>query len=193
MINWKFYNQEIDGDIIFTDGSRFENKVGCAFVHFRDGIEVESRKIRLSDGAAVFIAEVVAIKEVVEYIQEKDMRNVRVISDSRFALMALDSPTENRRIINSIKERIKGNIVLYWVKANQGIRGNEQADTIARELKRHKGIEYFFSKSCLQIRKKGKLKILKRWQERWESSRNGKWTRRFFVKVNFYKVMRNVL
>ncbi|GBN64965.1 hypothetical protein AVEN_254826-1 [Araneus ventricosus] len=67
----------MDGDNIFTDGSRIEDKVGCAFVNFRHGIEVESRKIRLSDGATVFKAEVAAIKEEVEYIREKDMRNVK--------------------------------------------------------------------------------------------------------------------
>ncbi|GBM04735.1 hypothetical protein AVEN_20182-1 [Araneus ventricosus] len=56
MINWKFYNQEMDDDNIFTDGSRIEDEVGCAYVHFRDGIEVESRKIRLNDGATVIMA-----------------------------------------------------------------------------------------------------------------------------------------
>ncbi|GBN96813.1 hypothetical protein AVEN_100270-1 [Araneus ventricosus] len=63
MISYKFYNQEMDGDNVFTGGSRIEDKVGCAFVHFRIEIKVESRKIRLRDGATVFMAEVVAMKE----------------------------------------------------------------------------------------------------------------------------------
>ncbi|GBN05746.1 hypothetical protein AVEN_21420-1 [Araneus ventricosus] len=159
MLNWKFYNQELDGDNIFTDDSRIEDKVSCAFVHFRDGIEVESR---LSYGATVFMAEVVAIKEAVEYMQKKDMRNARVISDSRYALLALNSPTEKRRILNSIKEIINGNIDLYWVKAHQGIIGNEKADTLAKEATRHERIDYFFSKSCLHRRNEGKIKILTR-------------------------------
>ncbi|GBM80572.1 hypothetical protein AVEN_68344-1 [Araneus ventricosus] len=86
MINWKFYSQEVDGDNIFTEGSRIEDEVGCALFTFMMKvesrlklIEVESRKIRLSDGATVLMAEVVAIKEEVEYIREKDMRNVRVL------------------------------------------------------------------------------------------------------------------
>ncbi|GBM15836.1 hypothetical protein AVEN_260118-1 [Araneus ventricosus] len=110
----------MDGDNIFTDGFRIENKVGCAFVYFRDGIEVESLKIMLSDGAIVFMAEVAAIKEEVEYIREKDTRNVRVISDSRSALK------EKRRAINSIKEIINGNIDLYWVKVYQGVPSKAQ-------------------------------------------------------------------
>ncbi|GBL88540.1 hypothetical protein AVEN_159122-1 [Araneus ventricosus] len=90
MINWTFYNQEMDGDNSFTDGYRTEDKVGCEFVHFRSGIEDESWKIRLSDGATVFMAEVVAIKEAVEYIQEKDMRNV----NSHFELKICPYGTE---------------------------------------------------------------------------------------------------
>ncbi|GBL75597.1 hypothetical protein AVEN_154924-1 [Araneus ventricosus] len=149
----------MDGDNIFTHGSRIE----AVLVHIRDGIEVENRKIKLSNGATVFMDEVLGIKEAVEYIREKDMRNVRVISDSRPSLMALNSPTEKRRIINSIKERMNGNIDLYWVKAHQGIRGNEEADTIAKEATGHERIDYFFSKSCLQIRNEGEIKILTRW------------------------------
>ncbi|GBN23359.1 hypothetical protein AVEN_14748-1 [Araneus ventricosus] len=145
MTNWKFYNQEMDGDNIFTDGSRIEDKVGCAFVNFRHGIEVESRKIRLSDGATVFKAEVVATKEAVEYIREKDMSNVKLISVSRSALMALNSPTEKRKTINSMKERINGNIDLYWVKAHQSIIRDEEADTLMKEATRLERTGYFFS------------------------------------------------
>ncbi|GBL81396.1 hypothetical protein AVEN_143691-1 [Araneus ventricosus] len=121
-------------------------KNGCAFVHFRDGIEAESQQIRLSDGATKFMAEIVAIKEVVEHIREKDLRNVRVILDSRSALVALNSRAERSRIIKSIKEIINGNIDIYCVKAHQGIIGNEKADALAKEATLYERIDYFFSK-----------------------------------------------
>ncbi|GBM53554.1 hypothetical protein AVEN_572-1 [Araneus ventricosus] len=71
LINWKFYNQEMDGGNIFTDGSTIEDKVGCAFVHFCDGNEVQSRKIRLSDGVTLFMVAFVAIKEAEKNTCEK--------------------------------------------------------------------------------------------------------------------------
>lgn len=50
----------------YTDGSKMNNEVSCAFVYYKHGMEVDSRKYRLSDKDMVFKAELLAIIKVVD-------------------------------------------------------------------------------------------------------------------------------
>ncbi|GBN74284.1 hypothetical protein AVEN_22375-1 [Araneus ventricosus] len=84
----RFYDFDWKGNLMFTDGSKIDDKVGSAFVHFVDGVEFGNKQFRLSDGAIVFMADVIAIKEAIEYTHERNLRNVKNISDFRSALMA---------------------------------------------------------------------------------------------------------
>ncbi|GBN19214.1 hypothetical protein AVEN_247997-1, partial [Araneus ventricosus] len=55
------------GNVIYTDGSKIQNSVGCAFVHSQESDEIFSEPFRLSDEASVFMAEVVAIRQAVGF------------------------------------------------------------------------------------------------------------------------------
>ncbi|GBM06379.1 hypothetical protein AVEN_266339-1 [Araneus ventricosus] len=68
-LNWEHLEKE-DVKMIYTDGSKMDDKVVCNFVSFTTGKEFEHRIYRLSDNCSVFMAEVLAIKLVVEYIIE---------------------------------------------------------------------------------------------------------------------------
>ncbi|GBM40871.1 hypothetical protein AVEN_14795-1 [Araneus ventricosus] len=115
----RFYDFDWEGNLTFTDVSKIDDKVGLAFVHFVDGVEFGNKQFRLSDGATVFMADVIAIKEAIEYTHERNLRNVKNILDSRSALMSLNSPLEKRQILSHIKESIDDNIELRWVRAHQ--------------------------------------------------------------------------
>ncbi|GBL76340.1 hypothetical protein AVEN_234579-1 [Araneus ventricosus] len=68
-IGWSLFDEsQTFGNIIYTDGSKIQNRVGCAFIHFQANDEIYSELFRLSHEATVFMAEVVAIWQAVKYI-----------------------------------------------------------------------------------------------------------------------------
>ncbi|GBL80327.1 hypothetical protein AVEN_92243-1 [Araneus ventricosus] len=130
-ISWSLFDEsETFGNVIYTDGSKIQNRVGCAFVYFQENDEIFSELFRLSDEATVFLAEVVAIRQAVKYIIGRQLMQAKIISDSRSALMFLASVHERRVIINEIKDNIKEylrDIQLIWIRAHRGFEGNESA------------------------------------------------------------------
>ncbi|GBM68084.1 hypothetical protein AVEN_66749-1 [Araneus ventricosus] len=78
----------------------------------------------------IFMAEVDAIDEAENYCIENEIYDAKSISNSRSALMALESVEEERQIIKDIKRKLKSaNIQLKWVKAHHGVIGEERADS----------------------------------------------------------------
>ncbi|GBO01660.1 hypothetical protein AVEN_172215-1 [Araneus ventricosus] len=69
----------------------------------------------------------------VDYCIDKNIRNSKVITDSRSTLMAIESTEEKRRIIIEIKKKLKLiKIQLQWVRAHNGTVGNERADALVK-------------------------------------------------------------
>ncbi|GBM34836.1 hypothetical protein AVEN_204736-1, partial [Araneus ventricosus] len=60
--------------------------------------------------------------------------------------MALKFPLEKRQILKHIKESIDDIIELHWVRAYQGILGNERADELATVKDM---IDCPFNRSCV--------------------------------------------
>ncbi|GBN02450.1 hypothetical protein AVEN_173724-1 [Araneus ventricosus] len=175
------------GLMIFTDGSKIDGRVGCAFVVFYNKTELDYRKFRLNESSTVFMAEVIAIQQVVQYGRANDLGQVNIISDSRSALMALSAVEEARDIINNIKEDIKeykGKITLTWIRAHIGNFGNERADQLAKEATLISDETIRFVPSRNQIRNEGNKIIKDMWQNRWNDSKNARWTKNLIDKVN---------
>ncbi|GBM98253.1 hypothetical protein AVEN_168780-1 [Araneus ventricosus] len=72
---------------------------GDYFVHYRDGFEIDFKVFRLSDASSVFMAEMTAIREAIEYVIEGGLGPTQIVSDSRSSLMALESTCEKRSFI----------------------------------------------------------------------------------------------
>ncbi|GBN25124.1 hypothetical protein AVEN_200180-1 [Araneus ventricosus] len=99
-IGWSLFNESQNfGNFVYNDGSKIQNTVRCAFVHFQKD-EIYSKLFRLSDEATVFMAEIVAILQAVKYIIERQLKQTEITSDSRSTLMSLASVHE-RRVINN--------------------------------------------------------------------------------------------
>ena len=118
---------------IYTDGSKVEDKVGCAYI---SGSHHE--KIRLPDGSSIFTAESKAIDMALDYVLNNSLENKFVIfSDSLSVLKSLNhTASKNPKIQNVIEkhhELSKTKEILFcWLPSHVGIKGNEAADVKAK-------------------------------------------------------------
>ena len=118
---------------IYTDGSKVEDKVGCAYI---SGSHHE--KIRLPDGSSIFTAESKAIDMALDYVMNNSLENNFVIfSDSLSVLKSLNhTASKNPKIQNVIEKRhelSKSKEILFcWLPSHVGIKGNEAADVKAK-------------------------------------------------------------
>ncbi|GBO16798.1 hypothetical protein AVEN_189039-1 [Araneus ventricosus] len=106
-IGWIYFESSDAGYEIYTDGSKINNHVGAAYVHYYNETETDSCLIRLGNQNTVFMAEVMAISRAVDYCIDKNIQNSKVITDSRSILMAIESTKEKRRILIEIKKKLK--------------------------------------------------------------------------------------
>ena len=128
---------------IYTDGSKTKDHVGAGFSIMRGSQVILEGKKRLPDEATVFQAELMAIKmamfDLAGSLGNED-RYVKLFSDSRSAIQALNSNTVSSQLV--VKDTISAiNLVggkvdrleISWIKAHVGHIGNERADQLARE------------------------------------------------------------
>ena len=118
---------------MFTDGSKFEDGVGCAVVH-----NGTSYAAKLSNSASVFTAEITAIIKALELAYHSKQNKFVIYSDSRSALESLRKYNAFHPLVQKAQEwlfriscRLKS-VCFCWVPAHVGIRGNEQADKEAK-------------------------------------------------------------
>ncbi|GBM07857.1 hypothetical protein AVEN_96479-1 [Araneus ventricosus] len=170
----------------FTDGSKIGNRVGAAFVHYAEKQEITKSQYGLADHNIVYMAEVFAIHKAIGYILDHELYDVKIVSDSRSALMIVEFLSDNREFIWQIKKRLKDreDIKLMWVRAHKGEMGNERADLLAKEASNRDSVDVQFTYSKLKIRNINNKKLTEYWQCRWMQSKNGKWTRLIYPEIN---------
>jgi ribonuclease HI len=128
----------------YTDASQqgLGTPVGVAVVLQQNSTTFTNiTQIKLPNYASVFQGELSAISEALQHAQDIQLEGtcIQVLSDSRSALDLLKQPDSvspiARRIHQQIRDlqlRNKCAIKLHWVKAHNGIPGNEQADILAK-------------------------------------------------------------
>ena len=152
---------------IYTDGSKVEDKVGCAYI---SGSHHE--KIRLPDGSSIFTAESKAIDMALDYVMNNPLENKFVIfSDSLSVLKSLNhTSSKNPKIQNVIEkhhELSKTKEILFcWLPSHVGIKGNEAADIKA---KASLDLEISnFKLPCTDFKPFINRYILSKWQLSWD-------------------------
>ncbi|GBL63492.1 hypothetical protein AVEN_48025-1 [Araneus ventricosus] len=97
-----------------------------------------------------------AISRTIDYSIDKNIRNSKVITDSRPTLMAIESTEEKKRIIIEIKKKLKlTRIQLQWDRADNGTVGNERADAPSKLAASKDQIDTEFGPSKAQVRNRG--------------------------------------
>ena len=128
---------------IFTDGSKDgRGRVGAAF--FVPQREHEE-SFRLTDHVAIHTAELIAIRQALQYLKTEKPKTAVIYSDSLGALQSLDRG-ESRTRPNLTREVIELNHSIstsgtatrfQWVPSHVGLSGNERADRLAKEALDH--------------------------------------------------------
>lgn len=192
----------ISNSMLFTDGSKIEGKTAGAVSWWESNKEKKYSTFRLADHCSVFQAEQVAILKALELLQKPRTKfnNPIILSDSRSALEALRNPDNCNPVVaetqqNLTKLRDAGvNVKFIWIKAHEGIPGNERADHLAKSAALTKKTSPVYdavpiSKSKLIIREN----TIKQWQTRYSNTPTGAITRFFFPEVkSAYKVLKTI-
>ncbi|GBL86981.1 Retrovirus-related Pol polyprotein from type-1 retrotransposable element R1 [Araneus ventricosus] len=187
-IIWEFFEEHENGHLIFTDGSKIGDKVGCAFVHYYDKMELQFQQYRVGVANTICMAEVTAIQKAIDYVIASGLVNMGIVH-SRSTLQTLESVVNRKVIIVDIKTKLqtyRNDILLYWVKAHKGQWGNERF--LARSAAEKDVIDVEFFQSAGQLRNTSNQNIRENWQARWSNSRKRIWTRTFYEKVDTKRI-----
>ena len=158
---------------IYTDGSKISERVGAAAQ-----TNSTHKQMRLPDGASIYTAELQAIKMALELVQESNEDEFIIFSDSMSSLIALEGENADHPFIQEIMElhhhQINNNktIIFAWIPSHVGIRGNTEADKLAKEatnlMQTNLKIPYTDKKNKINIYIKTK------WQKLWNEQDNNK-------------------
>ena len=126
---------------IYTDGSKTSKGTGAGFVIFNTTEIIHKDYIPLAYTATIFQAEIIAISKAISFIRRRlktiKPKYVKLFSDSRAALQALDSYSVKSTVVQEAVDQLNQlskhteKITLNWIKAHNNHKGNEYADIMA--------------------------------------------------------------
>jgi len=157
---------------IFTDASKSSDAVGIGVY----GPEGERTLSRVSPFFSICMAEILAIKKALNYIQDHPDHKFVIFSDSLSALEKISGAPSTksdhvtlqvREIIHNLNER-SNRVVLAWIPGHSEIARNEEADQLAKlGLTSDNLLEVDLpSTECLPIFKQELWDI---WKDRWKT------------------------
>lgn len=160
--------------LVFTDGSRCDEGVGCAFV-----MGDMKRSFRLNSDASVFTAEIKAIELALVAIEKQAKDIVVIVSDSLSSLRSISDMYATHPIVQSVQVRLHAlaevgkRVFLMWVPSHSGIKGNETVDSLARSGARRLCVD-FDQMTFEDLKSSMRRSILQRWVGEWSALTNNK-------------------
>ena len=156
----------LEHKLVFTDGSKLENTVGCAFI--APGVR---RRYQLHTYCSSFTAEMIAIEQATNFIGTQEPGKYAICTDSLSSINTITTYMPKNNLVINVRQHIleltsKGfEVVLMWIPSHVGIGPNEDVDLLANEA-RLEG-EKIETISLEDGAKAVKKVLTKHWQLRW--------------------------
>ena len=198
--DWQLGLVEMQGEIaVYTDGSKTSEGTGSG-IYIQ---ELECKQsINLQAECSVFQAEVLAIRQACKVLISKGItdRDISIYVDSQAALKSLSSIEVKSHLVITCKENLEtlsnsNNVRLCWVPGHENIRGNEEADLLARNGSASIGqlndtLGDTVKPPICSAKRKLDIELEKEWERRWVDTNIGKVTRFFCPTVRHRKADR---
>ncbi|GBM11062.1 hypothetical protein AVEN_259753-1 [Araneus ventricosus] len=165
---------------IYTDGSKRDDRTGCAFCVRENNISTSEWIAQLKPRNSVFQAELIATKEACTWASQSN-QPFKICTDSKTSLHSISSLKTNSPLAQHIQSILLNfpNIKLGYIKAHVGYAGNEAADLLAKKASSERiPTQYPAPKSFLK--KKLHAISTQLWQNEWD---NGETGRNFHLKL----------
>ncbi|GBM85830.1 hypothetical protein AVEN_162140-1 [Araneus ventricosus] len=146
---------------------------GCSYCAFENCIEVLEWKGKLEKFHTVFQDELMGLKEaIIRASQGNEI--TKIWTDSLSSVMAVLDPRTPHLLVRDIQSLLtqNRNILVGWIKAHVGYRGNEEADTLAKKSITE-GVVVKALKPRCELKQLLQELFLKKWQHLWDNGNTG--------------------
>ena len=189
------YQDSKNSITIYTDGSGIDEKFGSGMSVYRGIASPETwmyaEHWHLGEDSSVFQGEVYAILKAAKWVKANcAAHRVNIYADSRAALQAIDNYRVYSQLVYEAKEALQAaasdnEIVLRWVKAHEGHRGNEDADELAKAgAKADEVVDNAPLVPLANLKLKYRRQFIKKWQRYWEQRPDCRQTKIWMPKIS---------
>lgn len=177
-ISLEYFEKYQNSMHIYTDGSKSDSgRVSSAFFVKEKDLKF---KYRITDKLTIYTAELVAIRETLNWVIQNENRfnnvhNIAIFSDSKSSLESLnkEKSAERPNLLIEILEtltKIHTKITFVWIPAHVGLPGNEIADQLAKSAINSANIDLEVAFEARELYPMVQQYITKKWQECWDKN-----------------------
>ncbi|XP_026328107.1 uncharacterized protein LOC113236312 [Hyposmocoma kahamanoa] len=185
---------------IFTDGSKFEGKVGAALSMWDGAAEIKALKLALPSYSTVYQAELLAICRATRELLKLKAHSYGIYSDSMAALQTVTNVRSLHPLAVETRENLqtatyqKKLVNLFWIKAHAGLEGNERADRLAKEAAVGSKRKHDYDLCPISFVKRSiRMRTLDEWNQRYQNANTAGITKLFFPDaVAAHKIIKKI-